>query len=126
MKNESNDLLYRFTAWIELVVKRAKIDYIRHHIKAKDEVSFDDDILKNTVVSDRNIDSNTNIEFCNERLAKAFDKLSANRKKILIMLYIERIPPEEIAKEYGYTLRYVYNIKMRAITDLRKLMSEDN
>ena len=92
------------------------------------EVSLYDDDLSNKLIASDGITSASSIDFDfnDERLAKAFNKLSANRKRILIMLYVDRIPPEEIAKEYSYSLRYVYNIKMRAIADLRKQISEDN
>lgn len=106
MKNDNNDLIYRFTAWLKVVVKRAKIDYLRRDKGKQSEVSLYDDDLSNKLIASDGITSASSIDFDfnNERLAKAFNKLSANRKRILIMLYVDRIPPEEIAKEYSYSL----------------------
>ena len=47
-------------------------------------------------------------EFEKERLAEAFSK-PLMRKRILTMLFVEKISPDEISKKLNCSLQYVYN-----------------
>jgi RNA polymerase sigma factor (sigma-70 family) len=59
-------------------------------------------------------------DFEEERLAKAFYELPLMKRKILEMLFVEEIKPEEIAKKLNCSSQYVYNQKFRAIKTLRE------
>ena len=58
---------------------------------------------------------------------KAFYELPLMKRKILEMLFVEEIKPEEIAKKLNCSSQYVYNQKFRAIKTLREqLCKGDN
>ena len=64
-------------------------------------------------------------DFEEERLAKAFYELPLMKRKILEMLFVEEIKPEEIAKKLNCSSQYVYNQKFRAIKTLREQLCKD-
>ena len=62
-------------------------------------------------------------DFQEERLAEAFYKLPLMKRKILELLFIECIKPEEIASRLNCSSDYVYLQRKRAINKLRKELS---
>lgn len=112
MSFDNDDLRYRFTAWMKIVVIRKKLEYIRKLKKHKNEVSFEDGILHDKIISEPFVIAETNLQefdFCNEGLASAYKNLPARYRQILGLIYVGNAEPEEIAKKFGVTVQYVYN-----------------
>ena len=125
MKKDDHDLFYRFTAWMKLVVKRAKIDYIRRNKYRQSECTIEDETLKNTLHYEQNFgESSTinNFDFDNNMLRNAFVKLSPQRQRVLIMLFIKNMSVEEIADELKCDVRNVINLRYYALRDLRNML----
>ena len=126
-QNEPDVLRARFTNWIEKLIKNAKIDYIRQLNKAEPEfVSIDELFEDEQLIGARDVvisDDKDSFDFQEERLAEAFYKLPLMKRKILELLFIECIKPEEIASRLNCSPDYVYLQRKRAINKLRKELS---
>lgn len=125
MKEYGCDLFYRFTAWMKLVVKHAKIDYIRRNKYRQSECSIEDETLKNTLHYEQDYSETStinNFDFDNDMLRRAFAKLSPQRQRVLIMLFIKNMSAEEIADELECDVRNVINLRYYALRDLRNLL----
>lgn len=125
MKEDGCDLFNRFTAWLKLVVKRAKIDYIRRNKHLQTECSIEDETLKNTLHYEQDYGTTPTVnsfDFDNDMLRKAFAKLSPQRHRVLIMLFIKNMSAEEIADELNCDVRNVINLRYYALRDLRNLL----
>ena len=60
------------------------------------------------------------------KIERAFTKLPISRRRILIMLFLEELSPEEVAKRIGCSVNSVYLQRMRAIRELRKLITRED
>ena len=65
-------------------------------------------------------EDNDSFDFQEERLSEAFYKLPLMKRKILELLFIECIKPEEIASRLNCSPQYVYNQRFLALKHLRK------
>ncbi|MDO4757153.1 MAG: sigma-70 family RNA polymerase sigma factor [Parabacteroides sp.] len=126
-QSEPDVLRARFTNWIEKLIKNAKIDYIRQLNKAEPEfVSIDELFEDEQLIGARDVvisEDKDSFDFQEERLAEAFYKLPLMKRKILELLFIECIKPEEIASRLNCSSDYVYLQRKRAINKLRKELS---
>ncbi len=125
MKTDDHDLFYRFTAWMKLIVKHANIDYIRRNKHLQLECSIEDDTIKNTLHYEQDYDATppvNNFDFDNDMLRKAFAKLSPQRRRVLIMIFIKNMSDEEIADELKCDVRNVINLRYYALRDLRNML----
>lgn len=127
MKQDVEDVLrYRFTAWMKIVVKRAKIDYIRRLKKRPKELSIDDKNLSHKLVYEPQIITNCNdFDFENKDLLRVFKGLSERRKQILILIFVKNLSPEDVAEKMGCSVQYVYNQQSLTLKQLRKRMEEN-
>lgn len=127
-QNEPDVLRARFTNWIEKLIKNAKIDYIRQLNKAEPEfVSIDELFEDEQLIGARDVvisEDKDSFDFQEERLAEAFYKLPLMKRKILELLFIECIKPEEIASRLNCSPQYVYNQKFLALKQLRKKLDK--
>ena len=120
---ELNILRARFTIWLEKLIKNAKIDYLRKLKKTPETMSIEELFESEEPIGDKDIvipSQKMTFDFEEERLAKAFYELPLMKRKILEMLFVEEIKPEEIAKKLNCSSQYVYNQKFRAIKTLRE------
>lgn len=126
--NEPDVLRARFTNWIEKLIKNAKIDYIRQLNKAEPEfVSIDELFEDEQLIGARDVvisENKDSFDFQEERLAEAFYKLPLMKRKILELLFIECIKPEEIASRLNCSPQYVYNQRFLALKQLRKKLDK--
>ena len=126
-QNEPDVLRARFTVWVEKLIKNAKIDYMRQQNKADPEfVSIDELFEDEQLIGARDVvisEDKDSFDFQEERLAEAFYKLPLMKRKILELLFIECIKPEEIASRLNCFSDYVYLQRKRAINKLRKELS---
>lgn len=128
MEQRKDVLKGKFTTWMEVVIKRAKIDYIRRQNRLSNEISIEDEGLVDKLI----YESTTGIErvdgFCfdNSRLAAVFKKLTPKRKQVLELLYVDNLEPEEVAEEMQCSLQHVYNLRSLAIKELKSKLSIGN
>ncbi len=121
MKLENDELRCKFTAWMQVVVKRAKIDYIRRLKRHYNEISIDDekvlDKLQFKPINEITLDDG--FEFDNELLAKLFMKLTPQKRKVLELLFVHNMPAEEVTAELQCSLQHIYNLRSLAIKELK-------
>lgn len=118
-----DELRIRFTAWLTVLVRRTKINYLLHENRHKNNIPIDS--VPETVLSDKpkyieTSASAEQIEFSNEQIAISFSALSSTRQKILTMLYLNDMSPEEIAAELGCSVQNIYNQTSIALKQLKK------
>lgn len=113
-------IFYRFTAWIKIVVKHTKIDYIRHLKSQLRELPLEEVIetCPSLCCSDEWIELDCAFDFENELLNEAISNLPPKRREVLEMSFILELTPEEIATNLGCTVQHVYNQKSLALKDL--------
>ena len=118
MEQQNDDLRNRFTAWMQVVVKRAKIDYIR-------QVSIEDENVRNKLfyklMESMRVDNT--FSFDNRRLEAVYKKLSPQKRRILELLYVHNYTPEEVAGILHCCIRNVYNQRSLILKELRKKMN---
>lgn len=122
---DQDELRIRFTAWLTILVRRTKINYLLKEKRHENNIPIDS--VSETELSEKPkyIETNASaeeIEFSNEQVAKAFSVLSLTRRKILTMLYLKDMSPEEIAAELGCSVQNVYNQTSIALKQLRKIL----
>lgn len=118
----------RFTKWLDVVIYRAKLKYLRKSKTKFLTISFEELLESNQPTHEDNlqqIDSKTDFDFEEERLANAFAKLPIKRQKILTMLFVEEKKPEEIARVLNCSAQHVYDQKYQALKKLRLELSEE-
>jgi DNA-directed RNA polymerase specialized sigma24 family protein len=126
VEDDDLDLLRRFTAYMELVVTHARIDFFRRRDNKKQEISLDqlppDEI---PVCEDPLPVSEDGFDFEDDGLSNAFSKLNLLRKQLLTFIFVEGLFARETADRLGCTVDYVYLQKHRALKALRdQLMDE--
>ena len=115
-----------FTVWLEKLIVRAKLSFIRQHSKYLNIISIEDLSEEAFAILDEPIVSRDTFEFEDEKIERAFIKLPISRRRILIMLFLEELSPEEVAKRIGCSVNSVYLQRMRAIRELRKLITMED
>ena len=120
--HEDSRLRSRFTSWLNTVLRRAKIDYVRQQERQVKTVSMEDVSEDQLAVEDSCAVQQSEFEFEEERLAKAFFSLSLQRQQVLTMLFVDEMNPEEIAKVLHCSVNYVHKVKQRALQSLRKML----
>lgn len=97
--SQNDELRIRFTAWITVVVQRAKIDYIRKQNRQPESVPLDsiaEDEFRSVPIFNNAIESAESFEFDNENVAVAFSALSLLRQKILTLMFVQGKPPSRL------------------------------
>ncbi len=128
-ENQTYDRLRgEFTSWLEKVIVRAKLDYIRNNRQYLEIVSMDE--LSEEAISvceEPYMEHKDNFDFEDVRIEQAFMKLSVLYRRILTMLFLEEKSPDEIATELGCSVDSVYSNRSRALKKLREaLRREEN
>ena len=130
-QNDSDraELRARFTAWLDTLIRRAKLNYLRKTEIPVDIVSLEELFDENIPVTEdmwmRKLlyqDDVFNIE--EERLATAYAELPLMRQQILKFLYVDELTVGEIAKKLHCSAQYVSDQKQKGLKHLRKKMSE--
>ena len=94
---EPDVLRARFTCWLEVLVYRARSKYLRkeeHRIKT---ISLDDLPEEQWPIAPAPVLRETEFDFEEERLARAFSELSVERQKLLTLVFLYDLKPEEAA-----------------------------
>lgn len=128
-QQENADVLRaRFTKWLDIVIYRAKLKYLRKAEIKFETVSFEElPESSQPVYEDRMRlnDSKSDFDFEEERLADAFAKLPIKRQQILTKLFVEEKKPEEIAKELNCSAQHVYDQRYQALKKLRLELAKE-
>ncbi len=117
----------RFTQWLETLVCNARIDYLRQSKRSVETISIEDVPINTLPIVDFEMNKavyTTDFDFEEERLAEAFCQLPLMKQKILTMLFVDNIKPEEISKKLNCSSQYVYNQRYEALKKLRRLLNE--
>ena len=91
---ERDELRAKFTRWLETVIKRAKIDYLRKYENRPETISYEDIPEKELIdLAQRELwPSSTRMQtpydFEEERLTKAFMELPLKRRQVMELLYV--------------------------------------
>ena len=126
---ERDELRARFTSWLDTVVYRAKLKYLRNQDHMVKTVSIDE-------IPERYLEwhepgyyspnaSPQDFDFEEKRLAEAFAKLPLMRKAVLRLLFVEEMEPAEIAVRMNCSVQHVYNQRSLAIRRLRELLEKE-
>ena len=126
---ERDILRARFTNWLEIVIYRARLNYLREQKNRLKTVSIDEvpDVYlewhepgyhsSHTISQD--------FDFEEERLAMAFSQLPLMRKEVLRLLFVEEMEPAEIAARMNCSVQHVYNQRSLALRKLRELLERE-
>ena len=121
---EPDVLRARFTCWLEVLVYRARRQYLRkeeHRIKT---ISLDDLPEEQWPIAPAPVLRETEFDFEEERLARAFSELSVERQKLLTLVFLYDLKPEEAAEVLHYSIKKFYNNKYEALKKLRTMLSD--
>lgn len=113
-----------FTSWLTTLMRRARIDYFRSKEREVKTISLDEESENDFAVQDKYTILESPFQFEEERLARAFFSLPLQRQQILTMLYVDELPPEEIARVLHCSVDNIYKTKRRTLNSLRKMLNE--
>lgn len=123
---ERDELRARFTGWLEVLAYRVRRNYLRDSSRDLLAIPLDKVSEEQFAVQDVQKVSGPNqrdsFDFEEEQLAAAFANLPAMKNRILTMLFVLEMEPEEIASELGCTVQNVYNQRSLALKRLRKAL----
>ncbi len=129
-ENENGQLRAEFTSWLNTVLYRAKLKYIRNTQHKLQSVSLNDaDVQQLADPTDRYAkaeEAQSDFAFEEERLARAFRELPLVRREVLRLLFVEEMSPKEVAVQLNCSESYVRQHKSRAIKKLRQQMMEES
>ena len=126
---ERDELRAEFTVWLDTLIRRAKIDYLRKNTDPVDIISIEELHEENYPVLEdewmnRLLQQEDDFNFEQERLAIAYAQLPLLRKQILRLLFVENLKVKEIAKILNCSPNFVSDQKRRAFEALRRKLSE--
>lgn len=126
---EENDMLHvRFTAWLDTVLYRAKLRYLYNERRRIETVSLD--LFPADLIQDPNdcfeqvVRSQTDFDFEEAKLAKAFYELPLMRREVLRLIFVEEKSNKEIAAQLHCSEEYVRLQKFRALKKLRQQLED--
>ncbi|MBP3937521.1 MAG: sigma-70 family RNA polymerase sigma factor [Clostridia bacterium] len=126
---DRDELRAEFTAWLDTLIRRAKLDYLRKNTIPVDIVSLEDLHEDNyPVVEDEWMNyvllQDDDFNFEQERLAIAYAQLPLLRKQILKLLFVQGLKVKEIARMLNCSPNFVSDQKRRALEALRRKLAE--
>ena len=126
---DRDELRARFTAWLDTLIRRAKLDYLRKYHIPIEIISLEELREENMPISEdvwmrKMLFVEDDFCFEEERLAKAYAELPLLRKQILKLMYVDELEVKEIARLLNCSAQYVSNQKQKGLKHLRKCMTE--
>ena len=126
---DRDELRAEFTVWLDKLIRRAKLDYLRKTTAPVDIVSLDDLHEENYPISEDEwmrhlLLKEDDFNFEEERLANAYAQPPLLRKLILKLLFVDNLKVKEIARMLNCSPNYVSDQKRKAIKALRKKLIE--
>lgn len=126
--DERDELRARFTSWLDVVVYRAKLKYLKKKDGEIETVSLDSLAEYQLPMTNSPLEINESkdaFDFEEERLAAAFAQLPLKRQQILTMLFVQDRKPEEIARLLNCSQQHVYDQRYQALKKLRLALTEE-
>lgn len=127
---ERDELRAKFTRWLETIIKRAKIDYLRKYENRPEIISYED-IPESELIDLTQCElwpsstrMQTPYDFEEERLTKAFMGLPLKRRQVMELLFLADLSEAETAKRLNCSLQYVRNQRCIALKKLRSRLME--
>ena len=124
--DREDPLRVRFTRFLEVMLKRARLNYLSKKRRYPETVSIDfiseTDFAMEIIPEAFNVRSKFSFE--EERLAEAFYRLPLMRQKVLTLLFVEELTPEEVAHRLNCSVGHVYNQRSLALKKLRQLLKQ--
>lgn len=125
-----NNVVGKFTSWVDIVARRTRYNYIKRESKYTFHVCLYDLHESELRIEDveltrSHFNESGQFEFESEWLMNAFAKLSSKHKRILELLYVEEKTPQEVADIIGCTVRNIYNQQYNAFKIIRDLKKEE-
>jgi len=124
IEDDDLKLLGRFTVWMEWVVIHAAADYERRQGYRRREESLEQASTDDLSYEDPLPSSNTDFDFAEDKLSKAFSRLNLLRRRILTLTFVEGLSAQETADRLGCSVDYIYLHKHRALKALRDYLME--
>ena len=119
IEDDDLDLLWRFTAYIKQVVSYARKEYLRK-LDYQTRESPLNQISEKLISYDEPLPANRNeFDFEEDKLSQVFSKLNLLRRRILTLLFVDGLSPQETADRLHCSVDYVYLQKHRALKALR-------
>ena len=129
-QQENDELRARFTAWIEITLYRAKINYLKKQDKERKTI-YVEALPEELLVEEsqerkwvHRLTEQNGFDFEEERLERAFQSLTGQRQRILTMLFVEEKTPAEIARRLGCSQQNVYKQRSQALNVLRNMLEK--
>lgn len=114
----------RFTSWLDTILYHAKLRYLYNDRRKIETVSLDaipaDLIQAPNDYFEQAERSQTDFDFEEEKLAKAFYELPLMRREVLRLIFVEEKSNKEIAAQLHCSEEYVRLQKFRALRKLRQ------
>lgn len=126
-----DELRARFTGWLEVILYRAKLNYLKKQEKERNTICvgvLSEELLVEESPEEKWIHGlieQNGFDFEEERLEKAFWTLTGQRQRILTMLFVEEKTPEEIARQLGCSKQNVYKQRSQALHTLKNLLEKE-
>lgn len=124
---DRDELRARFTKWMEVTVYRARLNYLKAQSRHIDVIPLEE--VEEHLCSPedegrwiREMGPTDSFDFEEEMLAAAFSRLPAMKKKVVTMLFLLEMTPQEVAEELGCTVQHVYNLRSLALKNLRNAL----
>ena len=127
---EKDELRARFTAWMEVVLYRTRLNYLKKREKERNTIcvgELPEEMLLEEKLEDKwihGLAEQKGFDFGEERLEKAFQSLTRQRQMILTMLFVEEKTPEEIARQLGCSKQNVYKQRSQALLILKNILEK--
>ena len=126
---DRDELRARFTAWLDTLIRRAKLNYLKKTEIPIDIISLDELFNENIPVTEDEwmrevLGQDDGFNFEEERLAEAYAELPLMRQQILKLLYVDELEVKEIARVLNCSPQYVSNQKQKGLKHLRQKMFE--
>lgn len=112
----------KFTAWLDTVAYRTKLNYIRNERKHTMMTSLDDVPEDRLLINDEDLSIQivvkSGFHFRTDWLEEAYEQLSDIGKQILLLQLVEKMELKDIATRIGYSYRHtkrLYALSLEAI-----------
>ena len=125
-----NDIEIKFTAWLKVLVKRARVDYFRRKQNLAREVFFDDlgeQDIRYIISNNNPIEFEESFEmFENKDLSEVYEQLTDTQRSVLYRIFVCEQTAAEIAVNTGWSIQHIYNQKYLAVKRIREFFKGEN
>ena len=127
---ERDELRARFTKWMKVTVYRARLNYLKSQERVANTISLEDlheeqtDIYEGEIHWIAEMTATESFSFEEEYVEDAFSKLAPVKRKVITMLFLFDMTPQEIADQMGCTVQYVYKQRSLGLKKLREALEK--